>query len=51
MNMNEATVSPEPLYLGSLQLYEAEVIAVARDGKAYAVMDCDRTCLGVVVLP
>lgn len=44
--MNEATVSAEPLYLGSLQLHEAEVTAVARDGKAHAVTDCDRTCQG-----
>lgn len=33
-SVNEATVGPEPLYLEGLQLYEAEVIAVARDGKA-----------------
>lgn len=45
-SVNEATVGPEPLYLEGLQLYEAEVIAVARDGKAQ--LQTDRTCLGGV---
>lgn len=45
-SVNEATVGPEPLYLEGLQLYEAGVIAVARDGKAQ--LQTDRTCLGGV---